>query len=81
MNGDDAEGRNARTARGRKYFDTLWNPGPAEDMRNRLKHFCPDHCESTDVYIHRLLNSVLMLNQTCSMCGPYTSCGSAKMRF
>ncbi|PVH73675.1 hypothetical protein DL98DRAFT_659298 [Cadophora sp. DSE1049] len=40
---DDAETRSARSARGKKYFDTLWNPGPAQDMRDRLLHFCPDH--------------------------------------
>jgi hypothetical protein len=45
VNVDDAETRIARTARGRKYFDTLWNCGPAQDMRDRLLRFCPDHCE------------------------------------
>jgi hypothetical protein len=41
MNADDAEARIARTTRGRKYFDTLWNPGPAQDMRDGLVNFVP----------------------------------------
>ncbi|EOD43912.1 putative carboxymuconolactone decarboxylase protein [Neofusicoccum parvum UCRNP2] len=64
----EADERRAR--RGREYFDTLWTPVGAEEMRNRVRKYHPDHqlVNMTIIYEHWVSEDAILSNVETQMC-------------